>query len=109
MKPASPSALRKAAAERAMPWGVPEFMNPITGIAGCRARHEWPRDYTAADKCDEFPPPHGADPKVKDHGRSIAGLEVGQWRASQSKGRPMTTQRHPASRSALEFLAGVQS
>src|SRR5262245_10989878 len=32
----------------------------------------------------------GAYPKAKDHGRSIAGLGVGQWRASQQKGRPMT-------------------
>ena len=34
--------------------------------------------YTAAEKCDEFPPPHGAYRKAKDHGRSIAGLAVGQ-------------------------------
>src|SRR5262249_53672365 len=30
------------------------------------ARRERPR-YTAAEKRDEFPPPHGAYPKVKDH------------------------------------------
>jgi len=38
MKPASHSALRKAASERAMPSGVPEFMNPTTGVADCCAR-----------------------------------------------------------------------
>src|SRR5262249_9089355 len=48
-----------------------------------RARHERPSGYTAAEKCDEFPPPHGAYPKAKDHGRTIAGLGVGRWRASQ--------------------------
>src|SRR5262245_23267423 len=37
-----------------------------------RARSERPRGYTAAEKCDVFPPPHGADPKAKDHG-NIAG------------------------------------
>src|SRR5262245_6726651 len=38
-----------------------------------RARRERPSGYTAADECDEFPPPHGAYPKAKDHGLSIAG------------------------------------
>src|SRR5262249_52424795 len=50
-----------------------------------RPRRERPSGYTAADKCDEFPPPHGAYPKAKDHGLSIANLGVGQWRASQLK------------------------
>src|SRR5262249_47711852 len=45
-----------------------------------RASRERPSGYTAAEKRDEFPPPHGAYPKAKDHGRSIADLEVGQWR-----------------------------
>src|SRR5215470_15860203 len=45
-------------------------------IRPLRARRERPRGYTAADKCDEFPPPHGAYPKAKDHGSSIAGLGV---------------------------------
>src|SRR5262245_37112984 len=31
-----------------------------------RPRRERPSGYTAADKCDEFPPPHGAYPKAKD-------------------------------------------
>jgi len=48
-----------------------------------RARQERPRYCRAAEKCDELPPPHGAYPKAKDHGRSIAGVDVGQWRASQ--------------------------
>src|SRR5215471_12614311 len=38
---------------------------------------------SAAEKRDEFPPPHGAYPTAKDHRRSIAGLGVGQWRALQ--------------------------
>src|SRR5262249_12212676 len=42
-----------------------------------RARREGPAGYTATEKRDEFPPPHGADPKAKDHGRSIAGVGVG--------------------------------
>src|SRR5262249_21389195 len=50
-----------------------------------RARCERPSGCRAADKCDEFPPPHGAYPKAKDHGRSITGLGVGQcsisWRS----------------------------
>src|SRR5262245_17904424 len=49
-----------------------------------RARRERPSYRRAAEKCDEFPPPHGAYPKAKDHGRSIAGLGVGQWRASHA-------------------------
>ena len=49
-----------------------------------RARRNRPSGYNAAEKCDEFPPPHGAYPKAKDHGSSIAG----QGRASQQK-RPL--------------------
>src|SRR5262249_6040782 len=41
-----------------------------------RARRERPSGYTAAEKCDEVPPPHGAYAKAKDHGSSIAGLGV---------------------------------
>src|SRR5262245_50673129 len=59
-------------------------------LAVMRAALERPSGYTAAEKRDEFPPPHGAYPKAKDHGRSIAGVGVGRWRASQQKGRPMT-------------------
>src|SRR5262249_41924489 len=39
-----------------------------------RVSRERPRGRPAADKCDEVPPPHGAYPKAKDHGLSIAGL-----------------------------------
>jgi hypothetical protein len=52
-------------------------------LALLRARRERPSGYTAADKCDEFSPPHGAYPTANDHRRSIAGLGVGQWRALQ--------------------------
>src|SRR5262249_47770338 len=76
---------------------VTECRYPVNGI-GSRAgiketnhryrrslppRRARPCGYSAAEKCDEVPPPHGAYPKAKDHGRSIAGLGVGQWRASQ--------------------------
>src|SRR5262249_26691480 len=37
-----------------------------------RARRNRPSGYTAAEKCDEFPPPHGAYPKAKDHKLIIA-------------------------------------
>src|SRR5215510_14114043 len=45
----------------------------IMGIAwreanATSARRERPSGYTAADQCDEVPPPHGAYPKAKDHG-----------------------------------------
>src|SRR5262249_29610296 len=46
-----------------------------------RSRRERPRGRCAAEKGDEFPPPHGTCPTAKDHGRSIAGLGVGPWRA----------------------------
>src|SRR6516165_3744423 len=42
-----------------------------------RVRRERPCGYTAAKKRDEVPPPHGAYPKAKDHGLSIAGLGAG--------------------------------
>src|SRR5262245_58789375 len=45
-----------------------------------RPRRKRPSSYTAAKKADEFPPPHGAYPKAKDHGRSIAG-----WSASVAR------------------------
>src|SRR5262249_17948466 len=32
-----------------------------------RARRERPCGYSAAEKCDKVPPPHGAYPKAKDH------------------------------------------
>src|SRR5262249_43342201 len=48
-----------------------------------RARRERAARYSTAEKRDEVPPPHGAYPKAKDHRRSIAGVGVGQWRASQ--------------------------
>src|SRR5262249_42292219 len=37
-----------------------------------RARRERPSGYSAAEKCDEVPPPHGAYPKAKDHELIIA-------------------------------------
>jgi len=40
-------------------------------------RHEWPRR-RAAEHRDEVAAFHGATPKAKDHGLSIAGLEC-QW------------------------------
>src|SRR5215831_19606214 len=51
-------------------------------LALLRARHERPCD-CGAYQGDEIATPHGAYPKAKDHGRSIAGVGVGQWRGSQ--------------------------
>src|SRR5262245_48983584 len=45
-----------------------------------RPRRDRPRR-RAAEQCDELAPPHGACPKARDHGLSIAG----QARASQQK------------------------
>src|SRR6516162_630014 len=50
-----------------------------------RVRREWPCGYTAAEKRDEFPPPHGAHPEAKDHELTIA-------RASQQTGRSASCQ-----------------
>jgi len=58
-----------------------------------RARRERPCHRRAAEKCDEFPPPHAAHPNAKHHGRSIAGLGAGQWRASQFKATPLRVAR----------------
>ena len=33
--------------------------------AALRARRQRPSGYTAADKCDEFPPPHGLTPRPR--------------------------------------------
>src|SRR5262245_16564981 len=45
-------------------------------LALLRPRRERPGGRRAADKADEVPPPHGAYPKAKDHGLSIAGQAV---------------------------------
>src|SRR5262245_9964012 len=58
-----------------------EHADPAHPVGLLRPRRERPRGYTV--KRDEFPPPHGAYPKAKDHGLSIAGVGVGQRRASQ--------------------------
>src|SRR5262249_61588548 len=51
-----------------------------------RARRRWPSRRTAAEKRDKFPPPHGAYPKAKDRGLSIAGSwSAFRGRASQQK------------------------
>src|SRR5262249_29723535 len=59
------------------------------------------RDCRAADKCDEFPPPHGADPKAKDHGRSIADLV---WGGGVHRGKQHAPDGHPtfAERDVME-------
>ena len=58
-----------------------------------RPRGERPSGYTAADKCDEVPPPHGAYPKAKDHGPSIADVRAVRGRASQQKRPAVFLQR----------------
>src|SRR5262249_4519782 len=72
-------------------------------MGGRRPRRERPgrSRRRATGQPDELPPPHGAYPKAKDHGRSIAGVGVGQWRASQQKGRPMTGLRSSESAAHL--------
>jgi hypothetical protein len=39
-----------------------------------RTRRERPRGCRAAEQCEEVAPPHGAYPKAKDRGLTIAGL-----------------------------------
>src|SRR5262249_46825437 len=50
-----------------------------------RAHRERPRGCRAAKQRDELATFHGADPKAKDHRRSIAGVGVGQGRGLQYK------------------------
>src|SRR5262249_27846864 len=58
----------------------------VAGLRRLRARHQWPGRRTAAEKRDEFPPPHGTYPKAKDQGLSIAGSgSAFRGRASQQK------------------------
>src|SRR5262249_1741512 len=45
----------------------PEHADPTHTLTLLRACHQRPRGYTAAEKCDEFPPPHRAYPKPNDH------------------------------------------
>src|SRR5262249_41368756 len=67
-----------------------------------RVRGERPCYCRAAEKCDEFPPPHGAYPKAKDHGQSIAGLGVlsGAHRNKKRRGAPPAEVAGPKSYSA---------
>jgi len=48
------------------------MVSMIDGSNTRRPPSAWPSGYTAAEKCDEFPPPHGAYPKAKDHEPIIA-------------------------------------
>src|SRR5262249_13414599 len=50
------------------------------------ARRNRPSGYTAAEKCDEVPPPHGAYPKAKDHGSSIKDSRSGRCIAAKATG-----------------------
>jgi hypothetical protein len=49
-----------------------EHADATHALALLPARRERPSGYTAAEKRDEFPPPHGAYPKDKDHELIIA-------------------------------------
>src|SRR5262249_5236625 len=62
---------------------VHQHADPPRPLALLRACRERPHGCRATNNGDEFPPPHGADPKAKDYGLSIAGVGVGQWRASR--------------------------
>jgi hypothetical protein len=54
-----------------------------------RTRRKRPSGDTATEKGDEFPPPHGAYPKAKDHGLSTAGPGAGSGPWHQSKIAPL--------------------
>src|SRR5262249_50315372 len=56
-----------------------EHADPARLVRLLRARRERPSCRCTAEQCDELAPPHGAYPKARDHGLSIAG----QARASQ--------------------------
>ena len=61
-----------------------EHTDPPHPLGLLRTRDERPRDCRAAEKCDEFPPPHGAYPKAKDHGTKYSRCWGGSVaRASQ--------------------------
>src|SRR5262249_50711167 len=52
--------------------GAHEHANAPHPLTLLRARRQWPRRRATAEKCDEFPPPHGTYPKAKDHDLMIA-------------------------------------
>jgi hypothetical protein len=53
-----------------------------------RTRRKRPSGDTVTEKGDEFPPPHGAYPKAKDHGLSIAGPGAGSGPGIKAKSLP---------------------
>ena len=53
-----------------------------------RTRRKRPSGDTATEKGDEFPPPHGAYPKAKDHGLSIANPGAGSGPGIKAKSLP---------------------
>jgi hypothetical protein len=72
-----------------VPLGDAMHRTPITGIAGCCARRERPCR-CAAEQRNELAAPHGAHPKAKDRGLTIAGLaRVGGVRRNK-KWRPIS-------------------
>src|SRR5262249_45430811 len=60
-------------------------------VIACFARRERPRRSRAADQCDEFAPPHWADPKAKDHGTKDSKGWGGVVGRIATKRSPMTT------------------
>src|SRR5262249_22938216 len=78
--------------------------HPLGLLRACRER---PSSYTAAEECDEFPPPHGADPKAKDHGTkysrcwggSVARIAIKSG-ASARRAEPLAEVAAPKSYSA---------
>src|SRR5215472_4051773 len=74
-----------------------EHTDPPHAFGLLRARREWPCGYSAAEKCDEVPPPHGLTPRPGSR-RTITGLEwVGGVHHSK-KGRPMSAMGYPRPR-----------
>src|SRR5262249_1572863 len=67
-----------------------------------RARRERPRGGRATNNCDEFPPPHGAYPKAKDHGTKHSRC----WGGSVARIAPKRS-AGPAPGRALETPTGA--
>src|SRR5262249_11450618 len=71
-----------------------------------RARRERPSRRRAAEKGDEFPPPHGADPKAKDHGTKYSrcwGGSVARIKSGALRGARWATGRGCRPRAYVRF------
>src|SRR6516165_10687366 len=87
---------------RAIWTDIADTSDPVGKLRSC---HHWPRSRRAAGKCDKFPPPHGAYPKAKDHGLSIAGLGASSGPCTTAKAGPYLL-THPGQFDILVFGPG---